>query len=615
MKFSKIVILFLGTAVFMSACAKNKSHRRIARPAAGTAGLNNDAQTSKVPGIDDVQTASKTKLETGTLSGANERVPQIPAERLAETSTQQIAQSTTPQMQTASEAEVNGEPPNDGGNHNAECGTAYRANNDMWYPGLPFPPSQVRICTGHGGGQVSEEEMYKCEAGNGYVYTDARQDGLMALVAQNYRKLPAYLDVPSRRLSRRIQDVKVQSNLLKVGSVNVTVALFAGKDANGKNRYNHVRLAGSIKKSGRAKLHAAGNANYEGELTCADVSGTCDNAILRLDHVISRETEVLRPAKTGKNKKNATLKKRIRKRAGVGAIAFIVIRNGDAHVTMSEAERRGYRSLNNRAHQLFAQIMSNTVNNTCLNILSDLKEGRRKIPRCAYQRLQQECARSSYHQPAAAEFNLRTWAVVHGRSGFEFSMMNDSGDAKLSVRGPLVATNAKPMWSRPLKIKGPMAAGIENAFLVANDGGGNLNLQLDFNGQYKAQSRINVTSISHDVRFGASADEVSQAQVPEVETSALAEQRDVQAADNEEQQVEGEEEKPAASAAPAVAQPVPEPPVTQAPLTQPADKAATQEPAAAAPTANAGNVPPASEIPAVDDSTQTPTAGSFDEEQ
>jgi hypothetical protein len=604
MKFSKIVILFLGTAMFVSACAKNKSHRRVARPAAGTAGFNNNAQTptDKIPGFDDVA-SSNTKLETGSLSGVNERVPQVPAEQFLETTQQTAHPVTSPQMQTASESEVNGEPPNDGGNHNAECGTAYRANNDMWYPGLPFPPSQVRICTGHGGGQVSEEEMYKCEAGNGYVYTDARQDGLMSLVAQNYHKLPAYLDAPSRRLSRRIQDVTVQSNLFKVGSVNVTIALFAGKDAKGKNRYNHIRLAGSIKKSGRAKLHAVGNANYGGELTCADVSGTCDNAILRLDHVISRD-EVLRPAKTGKNKKNAMIKKRIRKRAGVGAIAFIVIRNGDAHVTMSEAERRGYRSLNNQAHQLFAQIMSNTVNNTCLNILSDLREGRRKIPRCAYQRLQQECARSSYHQPAAAEFNLRTWAVVHGRAGFEFSMMNDAGDAKLSIRGPLVATNAKPMWSRPLKISGPMAAGIENAFLVANDGGGNLNLQLDFNGQYKAQSRVSVTSISNDVRFGASSSEANQAQVPEVETSALAEQGDVQAAAGDEQQVEGDDEKPATSA-PAVAQPVPEPPVTQAPLTQPVDKG-TAAPAAQAPAA--------SEIPAVDDSTQTHTSGSFDEE-
>jgi hypothetical protein len=484
--------------------------------------------------------------------------------------------------------------------------------------------------------------MYKCEAGNGYVYTDARQDGLMAVVAQNYRKLPAYLDAPSRRLSRRIQDVKVQANLFKVGSVNITVALFAGKNANGKNRYNHIRLTGTIRKSGRAKLHAAGNANYAGELTCADVSGTCDNAILRLDHVITRETEVLSPAKSGKKKKNATIKKRIRKRAGVGAIAFVVIRNGDAHVTMSEAERRGYRSLNNQAHQLFAQIMSNTVNNTCLNILSDLREGRRKIPRCAYQRLQQECARSSYHQPAAAEFNLRTWAVVHGRAGFEFAMLNDAGDARLSIRGPLVATNAKPMWSRPLKVKGQMASGIENAFLVANDGGGNLNLQLDFNGQYKAQSRINITSISHNVRFGASSEEVSQAQVPEVEASALAEQRDVQAAAAEEQQLESDEEKPAA-AAPAVAQPVPEPPVIQAPLTQPVDKAvaptapqaptATQAPptpppapddnstatepapgVSAAPAANAGNPPPVSEIPAADDSAQAPTSGSFDVE-
>jgi hypothetical protein len=210
---------------------------------------------------------------------------------------------------------------------------------------------------------------------------------------------------------------------------------------------------------------------------------------------------------------------------------------------------------------------------------------------------------------------------VHGRAGFEFSMMNDAGDAKLSIRGPLVATNAKPMWSRPLKMSGPMAAGIENAFLVANDGGGNLNLQLDFNGQYKAQSRVSVTSISHDVRFGASSSEVSQAQVPEVETSALAEQGDVQAAASEEQQVESDEEKPATST-PAVAQPVPEPPVTPAPLTQPADKA-TAAPAAAqvpapsvstAPAANVGNAPPASEIPAVDDSTQTHTSGSFDEE-
>lgn len=609
MKFTKLAIVLVSTSLFFSACAKKKTRARVARPA-NTAGaapvLPNGQPATSIPGFDDdsskvPEKAAQVEQRPDTLGGSTSE-GYTPAESIP-TVTGDASQrlgTTPPKMETASESEVNGEPPNDGGNHNAECGTAYRANNEMWYPGLPYPPSTTRLCTGHGGGQVREEELYKCEAGNGYVYTDGRSDGLLAVAAENFHKLPKYLDVSSRRLARRIQDVKIETNLIKVGSVNVTVALFAGKDAQGQVRFNHIRLVGSMKKNGRAKLRAVDSgriANYEGEITCADASGSCDNAILRLDQVIAREQEVLRPAK-GANKKNQMIKERIRKRAGIGAIALVVIRNGDAHTTMSEAERRGFRSFENQAHQQFAQLMSNTVNNTCLNILADLKQGKRKSPRCAYQRLQQECGRSQYKSPGAAEFNLRSWAVVHGRSAFEFSIIDDSNRTLLKIRGPLVATNAKPMWSRPLKVIGPMAQGVKSAYLVNNDGAGNLNLQLDFNGVGQAQSRFSVTSMSHDVRFGSS--EATVAQAPEVESSALAQQQDVQA-EAATAQEDDQEDQPAA---PAVQAPLPEPAVQHAPLNQPVDgQQAVAAPGAAAPAQQAAA--PVAPPPSVDNSEAT----------
>lgn len=610
MKFTKLTIMLVAGSLVLASCAKKKNRSRV-RPANAATGAqapvlpSGQAQTS-IPGFDDdnaqnTKTAEQPPLRPDTLGGS-EQEGYTPADAPPQTLGDAGSRvSTAPKMETASESEVNGEPPNDGGNHNAECGTAYRANNEMWYPGLPYPPSPVRLCTGHGGGGVREEEMYQCEAAGGYIYTDGRSDGMMKVAADNFHRLPKYMDVSSRRLARRIQDVKIETNLIKLGSVNVTVALFAGKDQTGKPKFNHIRLIGQMKKNGRAKLRAAQGgriANFEGEITCGDAHGTCDNAILRLDRVIEREQEVLQPSRDPKTKKNIMLKKRARKRAGVGAIALIVIRNGDAHVTMSEAERRGFNAFENPGHKAFAQLLSNTVNNTCLNILADLKEGRRKIPRCAYQRLQQQCARSQYKDPGAAEFNLRSWAVVHGRSAFEFSMKDESGRSILTIRGPLVATNAKPMWSRPLTVLGPMAQGIQNAFLVANDGAGNLNLQLDFAGGGRAQSRFSVTSMSHDVRFGSS--EASVAQAPEVESSAFAEQQDVQSESAIAQGEEDGEEQPAAPAqAPAVAAPLAQPPVPRAPITQPVD-GAHGVPTAQPPAQQAGA--PAMPPPPVDNS-------------
>ncbi len=533
-QFSKVTFLVLGTCLFMSACAKNKSKRQVARPQQGTAGVNSAPLAP--PGLDE----REAKVETQREEVRPVRTTMIPAERES-VAQQQVRNNEEGIIQTASESVVPTEPSVGGGARNEECGTAYRANTELWFPGLPYAPSSARICTG-GGGEISPDQMYKCDAGKGYVFTDGRQDGLMALVVDNFNKLPKYMDAGSRKLARRIQDVQVDSNLIKVGSVNIRLALFAGRE-NGHVRYNHIELRGNMSKNGgRVKLRAVNNgrvAAYAGELTCADTNGSCENAILRVDQIATAANPL--PVKKGRAKSKAH---HAPKKSGIVAVAFVIIRSGDAHVTMSDRERTGFKSISNPSHARFAQYLSNTVNNTCLNIMYDLKHGKRQIPACAYQRLQMECGGHKYQKPAAQDFNLRSWAVAYGRAGFEFEIRDGAQEARLMIKGPLVATSAKPMWTRPLRVSGLLAKHIQGAMLVANDGGGNLNFQLDFNGQDKAQTRISVTSLSEDVRFSAEPRVASQAQVPTVDEKALADERDVR-------EMQSAQQAPAAGQAPA----------------------------------------------------------------
>jgi hypothetical protein len=167
-----------------------------------------------------------------------------------------------------------------------------------------------------------------------------------------------------------------------------------------------------------------------------------------------------------------------------------------------------------------------------LNILAQAQENPGMLPECKIQRLQAECASEDVKQPAARSFGLRSWAVVYGRAGFELDLGNKlySGvadydvkhDDYLSIRGPLAFSDAKegqPIYKHSLITSG-RASGIESAYLIANDGGGNLNLRLDFAGQPEGQMRLSVSSMLPNTEYSKSVEE-SARQMPQLKRDAI----------------------------------------------------------------------------------------------
>jgi hypothetical protein len=161
----------------------------------------------------------------------------------------------------------------------------------------------------------------------------------------------------------------------------------------------------------------------------------------------------------------------------------------------------------NPGHSAFAEFLSNTVNNTCLAVLAAANSGHRQLDPCALQALKQECGGEEYRTPSAKSFRLRTWAVAYGRSGFELSLVKNpiagSSDARralantLEISGPLLYASTHPVWQTALHhIGGPGTIG--SVYLWNNDGAGNLNLQINFNGQPESSMRVSVTSMLPD---------------------------------------------------------------------------------------------------------------------
>jgi hypothetical protein len=374
-----------------------------------------------------------------------------------------------------------------GPSRNQECGTAYRRHSEQWFPGLPYPPAQKRICTGGKIGEVSDDNLMKCDPGTGYVFTDSRQDALMALAVDRFNKIPNALQHGSRELAESLRDFKVSADIYKTGKVKLQFAIATGKDKyetftlkgtmsnwRGKDRTD-VTL-GKVKKAGMT---------FSAVLTCADLQIGCQNAIVRLQQ----------HGRSGKVKR----------------AAYIVHRWGDAHVTISDKDLKHYNQIESDNYRAFAKYMSNTANNNCLVILGEVQNGTRQMPECAQRRLLAQCGRKQWESNAAKVFDFRSWAAAYGRSGFEFAMIDQGGlydfeaqsEPRLRIRGPLIASNSLPVWGRPLNVDGSAAAGISNVALVSNDGGGNLNLQVDFKGQTKSYTRVSITTLIEDNRYSS----------------------------------------------------------------------------------------------------------------
>jgi hypothetical protein len=311
-------------------------------------------------------------------------------------------------------------------------------------------------------------------------FTDARQDGLFNVAVDRANALPKEVLRGNQDFAKQIRDVKVSLDMNRTREVKVRV-VYMHRMARAA-----IELRGVMEKSASvmlAQVPVAGAPkdaqNFSGVLTCADAEKGCKNILLRLDL----------KGKAGK----------------VARTAFIVHRWSDAHITLAESDRSQFARIPNQNQSVFAEYLSNTINNGCLSVLADVKSGKRHLPQCAVERLQAKCGGEDVKKPAARAFGLRSWAVAYGRSGFEFMATNAHAydgvadfDMKrtpyLTVSGPLVYGKGTPAYTHPLLVTGAVK-GVNEVHLMNNDGGGNLNLQFDFAGQSDSRSRVSVSSM------------------------------------------------------------------------------------------------------------------------
>lgn len=374
-----------------------------------------------------------------------------------------------------------------------QCAGPYVEKSPSWYPGLPGAPSTEAIYT----------DMEHPED-KGLRYTDGQKDGLMALAVERSNALPATMQVPSRAFSKHIQSVSVQADYRKSGDVKVSVVYEVAQQK------TVVELKGKLVKRAQGKgadskltqiASAAGQPallrHFAGLITCADFDHGCKNVLLRFDLTDSK--------------------------AKVLASAYIVHRWAIPHLTMSDDDRRNFARYPNKSQTSLTEYLANTKTNLCLAIVADVRAGRRKLPVCTLQTLQAECGGEEKKIPAATSFGFRSWAAAYGHSGFELIMAGAPYNAMyelskqntyMSIRGPLAHNVKPPMTEEALTVTGNDA--LEHAYLMNNDGAGNLNFQFDFKGTPAAHTRLSFTSLLPDVAHNHEV-ELSARQMPAFE--------------------------------------------------------------------------------------------------
>ena len=77
---------------------------------------------------------------------------------------------------------------------------------------------------------MTQEQLFSCNPGKGYIFTDSRKDGLMAMAVERFNRIPEGAQAGSRELSEKIRDFKVSADIYKTGDVKVQFALLVGAE-------------------------------------------------------------------------------------------------------------------------------------------------------------------------------------------------------------------------------------------------------------------------------------------------------------------------------------------------------------------------------------------------
>lgn len=270
--------------------------------------------------------------------------------------------------------------------------------------------------------------------GSGYFrYTDSAQDGLMNYARARMAQTTEAEAKANGPFALRITDVQIDFDKT-IGPSSLQVRFSYEFD---RDQFGDVTLQGTITPRGSMTL-----VNVPLRQTAADPSDlqfkgqlTCADLDMR-----SCQNAILTLRKLGN-------------KSGIEMQAKVIYRQGPAHIAIPQEDLKRGAALANEAKRELVQKLAPSISRSCL--------------------------------PKDGSTRLSTWAVANGRSGFDLLI------GGLSVRGPLGLIDHKQPEN--LELAGG-ATGV-SAQMIANDGGGNLNLQFIFDGQPKSHMRLSVTSM------------------------------------------------------------------------------------------------------------------------
>lgn len=372
------------------------------------------------------------------------------------------------------------------------CTMTFLQDSRDWAPGIPYEPTkQPHLTYGTETLVATKASKGKKKASMRLNYTDSAVDGLMNVGILQTEKLPDAIKTQSKQLAIRIDDVKIALDD-KQGSAKMHFSF----EAQQRGKFVDIQLAGPLqgsRESGRLDadlaqvVNAGQSAGFKAHVTCADPEIGCQSVMIRLQQL----------GASGKAQ----------------AVAYILHRWGPVLVTMPERDRNVSKNIQNVAHLDFARFLSASAQNSCLSVIDGFAKGQRNVTACALERMVHDCGGEKPQPNAAKDFVLRTWSVAFGRAGFEWLALKEiplglmdyenKKDVLFSLSGELAMSQQRPMSPTPLVVAPADGPGqnIRTARLVMNDGGGNLNLQLLFNGKGKSQTRVTLTSLAEDTRF------------------------------------------------------------------------------------------------------------------
>lgn len=392
------------------------------------------------------------------------------------------------------------------------CTTTFMNTDRDWNPGVPYALAKEPHLT-FGAEELTTQKRSKKKKQNHQIqYTDASTDGVMNVLLGKADRLPKAVQKNSLQLAIRIDDLKFY-----VDQRSGAVKLQFGYETQ-RGTLVPFKLVGQfdgVRSSNRLEarlqqvidINKGQKPNFSAQVTCADSEMGCQHVMIRLQQ-LGRTGRVIRTA-------------------------FIVHRWGPVNVTIAKQDR-DVKTIKNSAHKEFVNFLIGTEQNSCLALVEEASKGQREIPACTLERKVHNCGGKSKVPGVANDFMLRTWAVAHGKAGFEWlaTAKTASGlidyenqtEVSMAIGGGLAISNSRPMWPEALTVAKELQSSrhVGDARLVANDGGGNLNLQLVFKGQPRSHTRLTLTSLFEDNRTRSSITREME-QMPDIASQDLSE--------------------------------------------------------------------------------------------